>query len=62
MAWWTQANMTMGRGRSKLALFSTLFLPDLSAMIRGAIDNNLLVKDYKEEDIPQILKEFFNSV
>jgi len=31
-------------------------------MIRGAIDNNLLVKDYKEEDIPQILKEFFNSL
>ena len=30
-------------------------------MIRGAIDENLLVKDYKEEDLPQILKEFFKS-
>ena len=42
-------------------IFNPFCTPDLSAMIRGAIDDNFLVKDYKEEDIPQILKEFFNS-
>lgn len=30
-------------------------------MIRGAIDDNVVVKDYKEEDIPHILEEFFKS-
>lgn len=43
-----------------------LFRPDsgkyLSAMIRGAIGENLKVKDYKEEDVPKILKEFFDSL
>lgn len=43
-----------------------LFRPDsgkyLSAMIRGAIGENLKVEDYKEEDIPKILKEFFDSL
>ena len=38
------------------------FLLVLSAMIRGAIDDNLVVKDYKEEDIPHILEEFFKSL
>ncbi|XP_031568104.1 putative 2'-deoxynucleoside 5'-phosphate N-hydrolase 1 [Actinia tenebrosa] len=33
----------------------------LSAMIRGAHSSpNFIVKDYKEEDLPQILKEFFD--
>ena len=31
-------------------------------MIRGAIDDNVVVKDYKEEDIPHILEEFFKSL
>ncbi|XP_030855347.1 putative 2'-deoxynucleoside 5'-phosphate N-hydrolase 1 isoform X1 [Strongylocentrotus purpuratus] len=32
----------------------------LSAMVRGAHDGkNFLVKDYKEEDVPELLKEFF---
>jgi len=31
-------------------------------MIRGAIDDYLVVKDYKEEDIPHILEEFFKSL
>ncbi|XP_041468987.1 putative 2'-deoxynucleoside 5'-phosphate N-hydrolase 1 isoform X1 [Lytechinus variegatus] len=32
----------------------------LSAMVRGADDGkNFLVKDYKEEDVPGLLKEFF---
>ncbi|XP_071500157.1 5-hydroxymethyl-dUMP N-hydrolase-like [Diadema setosum] len=32
----------------------------LSAMVRGAHDGkNFLVKDYKEEDVPGLLKEFF---
>ena len=39
-----------------------LCLLDLSAMIRGAIGENLRVKDYKEEDVPKILKEFFDSL
>ncbi|KAL9955114.1 hypothetical protein ACROYT_G036399, partial [Oculina patagonica] len=43
-----------------------LFRPDsgkyLSAMIGGAISENLQVKNYKEEDIPVILKEFFDSI
>lgn len=39
-----------------------LCLLDLSAMIRGAIGENLTVKDYKEEDVPKILKEFFDSL
>ena len=34
---------------------------DLSAMIHGAEGDNFLVKNYKEEDIPQILKEFFDN-
>lgn len=31
-------------------------------MIRGAIGGNFQVKDYKEEDVPEILKEFFGSL
>lgn len=32
----------------------------LSAMVRGADDGkNFLVKDYSEEDVPALLKEFF---
>ena len=37
-----------------------LFLSELSAMIRGAENGStFLCKDYKEEDIPEILKTFF---
>ena len=39
-----------------------LHLLDLSAMVRGAIGENLKVEDYKEEDVPKILKEFFDSL
>lgn len=31
-------------------------------MIRGAIGENVQVKNYKEEDVPEILKEFFSSI
>jgi len=31
-------------------------------MIRGAIGENLKVKDYREEDVPKLLKEFFDSL
>lgn len=55
----------IGRAIENKKKILCLFRPDsgkyLSAMIRGAIDENLLVKDYKEEDLPQILKEFFKS-
>ena len=43
-------------------MFFPLCLLDLSAMIGGAIGENLLVKNYKEEDVPKILKEFFDSL
>ncbi|KAJ7390944.1 2'-deoxynucleoside 5'-phosphate N-hydrolase 1 [Desmophyllum pertusum] len=43
-----------------------LFRPDsgkyLSAMIGGAIGEHLQVKNYKEDDVPGILKEFFDSL
>ena len=31
-------------------------------MIRGAVDENFIVKDYKEQDLPQILREFFSTL
>lgn len=43
-------------------MYYPLHLLDLSAMIGGAINENLQVKNYKEEDIPVILKEFFDSL
>lgn len=43
-------------------MYYPLCLLDLSAMIGGAIGENLQVKDYKEEDLPKILKEFFDSL
>ena len=35
----------------------------LSAMIRGAAaeNNGIVVKDYKEEDVPMLLKDFFEK-
>ena len=35
---------------------------DLSAMISGAVGENLCVKNYKEEDVHGILQEFFDSL
>ena len=37
-------------------------ISDLSAMIGGAIGQNLNVKNYKEEEVPKILKDFFDSL
>lgn len=37
-----------------------LCLLDFFVMIRGVIGENLTVKDYKEEDVFKILKEFFD--
>lgn len=31
-------------------------------MIGGAIRENVQVKNYKEEDVPEILKEFFSTI
>lgn len=31
-------------------------------MIGGAIGENVQVKNYKEEDVPEILKEFFSTI
>lgn len=56
----------IGRAIENKKKILCLFRPDsgkfLSAMIRGAIDDNVVVKDYKEEDIPHILEEFFKSL
>ncbi|XP_020603904.1 putative 2'-deoxynucleoside 5'-phosphate N-hydrolase 1 [Orbicella faveolata] len=56
----------IGRAMENNKKILCLFRPDsgkyLSAMIRGAIGENLKVKDYKEEDVPKILKEFFDSL
>lgn len=52
--WWT----------ATLTFFNVLsfVISDLSAMIGGAIGQNLNVKNYKEEDVPKILKDFFDSL
>jgi len=55
----------IGRAVENKKKILCLFRPDsgkyLSAMIHGAAGDNFLVKNYKEEDIPQILKEFFDN-
>lgn len=56
----------IGRAFEKKKKILCLFRPDsgkhLSAMIGGAIGGNVQVKNYKEEDVPEILKEFFSSI
>lgn len=46
-----------------LITYISLSLIELSAMIRGCDnEDTIIVKDYKEADLPAILQEFFTSV
>lgn len=66
----TQASLgvgyEIGRAVENKKKILCLFRPEtgkyLSAMIRGAVDENFIVKDYKEQDLPQILREFFSTL
>ncbi|KAK2565646.1 putative 2'-deoxynucleoside 5'-phosphate N-hydrolase 1 [Acropora cervicornis] len=52
----------IGRAVENKKKILCLFRPDSGKpMIHGAEGDNFSVKNYKEEDIPQILKEFFDN-